>query len=216
MFWKVMLLVAFSWVIIGGWILEPPMSGVNNPEIYRIFYFHVPIALVTFIAYGLAMYQGIIYLKTRKLRDDRKSASAAALGTVFCFLATISGSVFAKQAWGSYWNWDPRETSIVVLLLIYLAYFSLRSAIPDPARKANLASVYSILGFIAAIFTMFIWPRITPGLHPGAPGDLSSGAFIQMSGNTWLVFAPAIVAFLGLYYWLYRMSVRIDILREGK
>jgi heme exporter protein C len=216
MIWKIALLLIFSWVIIGGWILQPPMSGVSNPEIYRIFYFHVPIALVTFIAYGLAMYQGIIYLKTKKLRDDSKSAAAAGLGTVFCFLAAVSGSIFAKQAWGSYWNWDPRETSIVVLLLIYLAYFSLRSAIPDPTRRANLAGVYSILGFIAAIFTMFIWPRITPGLHPGAPGDSSAGAFIQMSGNTWAVFGPAIAAFLGLYYWLYRMRVRVGILQEGK
>jgi heme exporter protein C len=214
MIWKILLLIGFSWVIIGAWTLQPPMSGVSNPEIYRIFYFHVPVALVTFIAYGLAMYQGLIYLKTRDLQYDMRSSSAALLGTIFGVLATISGSIFAKMAWRSFWNWDPRETSIVVLLLIYLAYFSLRSAIPDPGRRANLSAVYSILGFIAAIFTIFIWPRITPGLHPGSPGGSSSGKFIVMSGTTWMVFGPAIAAFLGLYYWIYELSVKIGILRE--
>ena len=95
MIWKIGILILFSWVIIGTWAFEPPMSGVSNPDVYRIFYFHVPVALVTFIAYGLAMYQGIIYLKTKNIHYDMKSSSAALLGTVFCLLATLSGSVFS-------------------------------------------------------------------------------------------------------------------------
>lgn len=213
MIWKIGIFVLFCWVIIGAWMLEPPMSAVSNAGIYRIFYFHVPIALVTFIAYGLGMYQGLVYLKTRNMSYDLKSSSAALLGTVFCFLATISGSVFAKMAWGSFWNWDPRETSIVVLLLIYLAYFALRFAVPDPVRKANLAAVYSILGFLSAIFTIFIWPRITPGLHPGSPGS-ETGAMITMSGVTWMVFGPSLLAFIGLYYWMYDITVRVGDLQE--
>jgi heme exporter protein C len=214
MFWKIGLFFLFIWVIIGAWMFEPPMSGVSNPEIYRIFYFHVPVALVTFLAYGLAMYHAIIFLGKRKLYDDKKSSTAALLGTIFCVLAAISGSIFAKQTWGMYWNWDPRETSIVVLLLIYLSYFSLRSAIADSMKKANLSAVYSILGFIAAVFTIFIWPRIAPGLHPGSPGDSSSGAFIVMSAKTWLVFGPSVLAFAGLYIWLYSLSLRIARLEE--
>lgn len=214
MVWKLAILVLFSWVIVGTWLFGPPMSGVANPQIYRIFYFHVPVAIVTFMAYGLAMYQGLIYLKTKQLAADSKSSLAALLGTVFCVLATISGSIFAKMTWGKFWNWDPRETSIVVLLLIYLAYFSLRSAVPDRVRKANLSSVYSILGFLAAIFTIYIWPRITPGLHPGSPGSSTSGSFISMSGQTWLVFGPSVLAFIGLYLWIYQISVKINSLQE--
>jgi heme exporter protein C len=216
MVWKIGLFVLFVWVIIGTWMFEPPMFGVSSPEIYRIFYFHVPVALVTFIAYGFAMYQGLMYLNKRQLIYDKKSETAAILGTIFCVLAAATGSVFARFAWGAFWNWDPRETSIVVLLLIYLAYFSLRSAVADPVKKANLSSVYSILGFISAIFTIFIWPRITPGLHPGSPGDSSSGAFIKMSGQTWLVFGPSLVAFVILYIWMYSLSMKVNALREGK
>jgi heme exporter protein C len=212
MIWKVFLLGLFGWVIVGTWILKPPMSGTANIEVYRIFYFHVPVALVTFIAYGFAMYQGLLYLSKKELIYDKKSATAALLGTIFCLLAVFSGSVFAKFAWGSFWNWDPRETSILVLLLIYLAYFSLRGAVADPVRKANLSAVYSILGFISAIFTIFIWPRITPGLHPGAPGDSSSGIFITMSGATWLVFGPSLLAFLILFGWVYSLSLKIHSL----
>lgn len=209
--WKICLLLLFGWVIIGTWIFEPPMSGTHNPEIYRIFYYHVPVALITFIAYALAMYQGLRYLSTKKLRYDNKSSIAALLGTIFCVLATVSGAVFAKFTWGSFWNWDPRETSIVVLLLIYLAYFSLRSAVPNPVKKANLSAVYSLLGFIAAVFTIFIWPRITPGLHPGAPGDLK---IIVMSFNTLIVFVPSLVAFLILFIWIYSLSVRVASLQK--
>jgi len=209
MIWKIGILILFSWVIIGSWIFEPPISGIKESEIYRIFYYHVPMALVSFIAYGLAMYQAIMYLKKKELIYDRKSATAASLGTIFCVLATISGSVFAKYAWGSFWNWDPRQTSIVVLMLIYLAYFSLRTAVPDPSRRANLSAVYSIMGFLAAIFTIFIWPRIAPGLHPGAAGDSSSGLFISMSGKTWAVFGPSLLAFAGLFGWIYTLSLRV-------
>jgi heme exporter protein C len=160
------------------------------------------------------MYQGIMYLNKKDLKYDKKSSTAALLGTIFCILATISGSIFAKQTWGMYWNWDPRETSIIALLLVYLAYFSLRSAVADAVRKANLSAVYSILGFIAAIFTIFIWPRIVPGLHPGAPGG-STGSFIVMSPETWMVFGPSMAAFIGLYLWLYSLSIRVAQLQRG-
>lgn len=191
------------------------MVGVAVPEIYRIFYFHVPIALVTFLAYALAMYNGLLYLSNRNIEYDSKSSRAALLGTIFCALATVSGSVFAKFAWSSFWNWDPRETSIVVLLFVYLAYFALRSAITDPERRASLSAVYSVLGFIAAVFTIFIWPRMTPGLHPGAPGD-SSGKFITMSTNTALVFIPSLISFIILYTWIYMISVKIDRLEKSR
>lgn len=214
MVWKIGLLLLFCWVIVGTWIFEPPMRGIQNPEVYRIFYYHVPVALVTFFAYALAMYQGLRYLSTKQLQYDRKSSTAALLGTIFCVLATASGSVFAKYAWGAFWNWDPRETSIVVLLLIYLAYFSLRSAVSEPVRRANLSAVYSLLGFIAAVFTVFIWPRITPGLHPGAPGDSTSSLFIVMSFKTLIVFVPSLLAFVVLYIWIYSLSVRVANLQK--
>ena len=216
MIWKLILLILFGWVLVASWLFEPPMSGVANPAVYRIFFFHVPIAIVTFIAYGVAMYHGLRYLSTKNLSYDSKSVSAAALGTLFCALATISGSIFAKYTWGSFWNWDPRETSIVVLLLVYCAYFSLRVSVAEPVRRANLAAVYSILGFISAVFTIFIWPRIAPGLHPGAPGDSSSGMFITMSPETWMVFLPSIAGFLILFYWLYILDFRIKRLAGDK
>jgi heme exporter protein C len=214
MVWKIALLLLFVWVIIGAWVFGPPMSSVQSPEIYRIFYFHWPVALVTFVAYAFAMYLAMKYLKTKNLDDDLKSSTAALLGTLYCFLATASGSVFAKFAWGSFWNWDPRETSITVVLLIYLAYFSLRSAISDPVKKANLSAVYAILGFIAAAFALFIWPRITPGLHPGSPGGEANSKFIVMSGTTLLVVLPSLAAFSILYGWMYSLTVRIKRLQK--
>ena len=117
------------------------------------------------------MYYGIRYLRKRDITDDIRSSSAAGLGLLFCILATVTGAVWAKFNWGSFWNWDPRETSIFVLLLIYGAYFSLRSAIEVEEKRATLSSVYSIIAAVTVPFFVFIMPRIMTGLHPGAAGD---------------------------------------------
>src|SRR5438876_7480425 len=107
----------------------------------RILYFHVPIAWVTVVAFLTAMMYGIQYLRTKDILYDYKAASAAGIGLVFCILATVTGSIWAKFNWGSFWNWDPRETSIFLLLLIYGAYFALRSATESEETRAKLSSV---------------------------------------------------------------------------
>jgi len=90
----------------------------------RVLFFHVPMAWVTFIAFMTSMFYGIQYLRKKDIIYDFKASSAAGIGLMFCILATITGSVWAKFNWGSFWNWDPRETSINVLLLIYGEYFA--------------------------------------------------------------------------------------------
>lgn len=144
--------------------IVPPAEGLGN--YVRIAFFHIPTAWVAVVAFFGAAYWGARYLKTRELRCDAKSARSAILGLIFTLMATVSGAVFSKLTWGAYWNWDPRQTTIFVLLLIYAAYVTLRMTMRDERARASSSAVYALFSFIAVPFLVFILPRMFFSLHP--------------------------------------------------
>lgn len=152
-------------------------------EYLRLFNLHVPLAWAAVLGYLLSMVYSIRYLKSRDITCDKKAAMSASLGLWFTIGATVSGMFWAKINWGSYWNWDPRETSIFALLLIYFAYFALRKAIDSNEQKGKLAAVYSILAFVIMPFLVFVLPRVSSGLHPGSLEDSGAGPVISSGGG---------------------------------
>jgi heme exporter protein C len=128
-------------------------------------------------------------------------------------LATISGSIFAKTSWGSFWNWDPRETSIFILLLIYGAYFALRSAVEMPDRKASLSAVYAILAFFTVPFLVFVIPRVYQSLHPN-DSVINTRLQIQMSSSILIAFLASLVGFTWLFVWIFRLETKINRLLD--
>lgn len=192
-------------------ITLPYIIGLE--ERARIIFFHVPMSWVAIIAYLVSMVFAIRFMRSRNIEMDDVSASAASVGTLFTILATVTGSVWAKFNWGSFWNWDPRESSIFILLLIYAAYFLLRSAIEDPERRARLSAVYSVIAFLTAPFLMFILPRLVPGLHPGSADDSNAGPLLSPKSSDinltkQIVFGLALFAFTMVYFWLMNLHVR--------
>ena len=151
-------------VIYAVFYIVPPAEGLGN--LVRIAFLHIPLAWVSVIAFLLAAIQAIQYLRSRDLAYDLQGAAAAELGLIFCILATGSGAVFAKLTWGAYWNWDPRQTTIFILLLIYGAYLALRSSIADEEQRARVSAVYALLSFVTVPFLVFIIPRFYFSLHP--------------------------------------------------
>lgn len=208
MWWQIILFLMMAWVIVAAFIFPAPQQVIGDAS--RIFYFHVPQAWVAVLAFTISMIMSVRYLRRGDLADDNRARVSAELGFLFCLLATITGSIFARVTWQSYWNWDPRQTSIFVLLLIYGAYFALRSAVADDNRRARLASVYAIFAFVTVPFLVFVIPRVTQSLHPSDSIVDSSGKII-LSGTTALVFIPSLAAFTLLYYWLYRIGVRLGL-----
>ena len=144
--------------------IVPPAEGLGN--YVRIAFFHIPTAWVAVVAFLGAAYWGARYLKTRELRYDAKSARSAILGLIFTLMATVSGAVFSKLTWGAYWNWDPRQTTIFVLLLIYAAYVTLRMTMREERARASSSAVYALFSFIAVPFLVFVLPRMFFSLHP--------------------------------------------------
>jgi heme exporter protein C len=199
-------------------ITLPYIIGLE--ERARIIFFHVPMSWVAIIAYLISMVFAIRYIRTRDIQLDDISASAASVGTLFTILATVTGSVWAKFNWGSFWTWDPRESSIFILLLIYASYFLLRSAIEDPERRARLSAVYSVIAFLTAPFLMFILPRLVPGLHPGSADDANAGPLLSPKSSDinltkQIVFGLALFSFTMVYFWLMNIHIRTTrVLRQ--
>lgn len=213
MWWKILTGLLISIVVITIFLMLPPQKELG--EVSRIFFFHVPVAWVTVLAFLFAMINSILYLSKKDPVYDTQAAVASQLGFLFAILATVSGAIFAKSAWGSYWNWDPRETSIFILLLIYGAYLALRSAIEAEDRKANLSAVYSILAFITVPFLVFVVPRVFQSLHP-ADSVINSRIKIQIPFPVLSIFLCSLLGFSLLFIWIYKLEVKIILLDKKK
>ncbi len=198
---KILKWILFVWLllVITGAFIWAPVDPVLQ-EFTRILYFHVPTAWITVLAFLIGAIYSVLYLRKRKLIYDYSAEAASHLGFIFCILATVTGSIWAKMSWGSFWNWDPRETSIFILLLVYAAYFALRSAIEQPERKAALASVYSLFAFITVPFFVFIIPRVYTGLHPDP--IINQDAQVHLGGRQRIVFFSSMIGFTGLFFWM--------------
>ena len=212
MIYKVLLSAWMALMIVGAFLFTEAASGFPG-ETSRILFFHVPQAWVATLSFLLSMIGSAIYLKKRHATADHLALSSAELGFVFCILATVTGSIFAKATWGSFWNWDPRETSIVILLMIYGAYFALRSALGDQEKKRVFSAVYSILAFATVPFLVFVVPRITVSLHPE---DTMNPAKPGMDPDTLKVFLGSLFAYTALFVWMLRLKMRVLKLESKK
>ncbi len=198
----VVIWAAFFWV--------HPAEGFIG-ESSRIVFFHVPTAWVSVLAFLMSCVSSAMYLRRRDPLDDARAAVSAALGLLFAVLATVTGAIFAKIMWGAYWNWDPRQTSITILLLIYAAYFALRGAVADPERRGSLAAVYAILAFVTVPFLVFVVPRIYWSLHPDT--IINTRGVNEFDSRYTQVLMASLAGFTGFYVWLYTVECRIEAIR---
>lgn len=195
------------------WYELPLVPGLEEKA--RNIIFHVPMAWTTVVAFGVSVVYSIRYLMTKNPLDEIRTLAAAGLGTMFCILATLTGSLWAKFNWGSFWNWDPRETSIFILLLLYSAYFALRSAIDNEEKRATLSSAYAIIAGATTPFFIFVMPRVMQGLHPGSQGDVQGAAPVaqlHMPPNMLILFLASIAGFTLFFFWIYNLKVRSLVL----
>jgi heme exporter protein C len=165
----VMLLVATAMVF-----FYAPMEAVMG-QVQRVFYFHVASAWVGMLAFLVAAIAGVAYLRTGDRKWDITGLSAIEIGIVFALIAIISGSIWARPIWNTWWTWDPRLTTTTIMLLIYAAYLLLRQGIEDPDRRARFGAVYAIIGFLSVPLTFFS-ARLFRTIHPVVIGSNQPGA----------------------------------------
>ncbi len=116
--------------------------------VQRIFYFHVPLAWVAFIAFGIVFICSILYLRSSNRKWDRLAHSSAEIGMVFTTLVLITGPIWAKPVWGVWWTWDARLTTTLLLWFIYHGYLLVGSYAADESRGARFSAVIGIVGFL--------------------------------------------------------------------
>ena len=133
--------------------------------VQKIFYLHVPVAWVSFLAFGITGYRGLRYLMTRDLAHDRAAASSAEIGVIFVSLALVSGSLWGRPVWGIWWTWDLRLTTTFILWLLYISYLILRRSVGDRERRAVLSAVVGLLGFLD-VPLVYAANRVKASQHP--------------------------------------------------
>lgn len=180
-------------------------DGWTAPKAQKIFYFHVPSAWVSFLAFGIVFVTSILYLQLGKKKWDTIAYSSAEIGVVFCTLAILTGPIWAKAEWGVYWRWEDTKLTITFILwLIYIAYLILRSG-AESEDKARLAAVFGIIGFICVPLS-FISSRIWQSMHPNVVAT-SEGSMSMETGVGLLV---GVVAFTFLY--IFMLSKRMQLI----
>lgn len=188
-------------------------------ELGKNMLFHVPMSFVAFVLFLLGTIYSLMLVRKRDMKYDLQAKAFSAVALLYTVLATVTGSIWAKASWGRFWRFDPRESSILILLLIYIAYFLLRSLLEDSEeKKARIAAVYNMIAFVTVPFLMFVLPRITESLHPGGGG--TEAPVINTSGKSYtdpslsIMLWSMVVLFLGVAMWMKDLYVRISRLED--
>jgi len=159
---------------IGMVFFYAPLEAVMG-QVQRVFYFHVAAGWVGMLSFLVAAIAGVVYLTSSNRKWDIVSLSAIEIGIVFAFINIVSGSIWARPIWNTWWTWDPRLTTATVMELIYAAYLMLRQGIEDPDRRARFGAVYAIVGFVSVPLTFFS-ARLFRTIHPIVIGTNEAGA----------------------------------------
>ncbi|MBN1642654.1 MAG: cytochrome c biogenesis protein CcsA [Anaerolineae bacterium] len=195
--------------------LVAPREAVMG-DVQRVFYFHVPTAWVGYLALFVSFTASALYLVRREARWDRLASSSVEIGLLFITQGIITGSVWAKATWGVWWTWEPRLTTSAVLWLIYASYLTLRRAMEDQGRRARVAAVYSILGFVAVPVNLMAirwWRTVHPLVFEGGGANLSPAMLgvLVFSIVTFTLFYCALLSFRLRLAWL---EERVQQLRQ--
>lgn len=229
--YKILAVVLLAYVLVYGLTVEvPAMPGLEESS--RNLFYHVPMWFVVITLMTISVVQSVRFLRMSDpdreavsgipLHTDLKAREAARTGVLFAVLGLITGTIWGRVAWKADYDWfdpaawwtnDPIIICASISLLIYLAYFLLRSSINDLEQRARISAVYNIFAFATLIPLYFIVPKILPGLHPtSADSDAGGGSFIFMRegiDQTYrLILYPAMIGFSLLGGWMYELRTR--------
>lgn len=186
-----------------------PQEAVMG-AVQKVFYFHVSAAWVGMLGFLTAAICAGFYLKTGEIRWDIRSTAGVEIGLVFTSIGIISGSIWARPIWNTWWTWDPRLTTSAIMVLTYLAYLMLRGSLDEPNRRARYAAVYALMGFVSVPLTFFsihLLRTIHPVILSGESGFSMEPAMLR-------TFFFSLAAFTVLFIDLYQHRVLLGYLEE--
>ncbi len=198
--WKYIVAVWMTLVIVFGFLISIPEIPILEQTARNLF-LHVPMWFTMMVAFLMAFVYSIRYLNSDDLAWDRKAETATAIGLIFGICGLLTGALWARFTWGTWWTFsEPRMNLSALAMLIFVAYFILRSAFNNEIKRAKISAVYNIFGVTTVPFLLYIIPRQLPSLHPGADGN---PAFSDITApELRLIFYPAVIGFIGLSIWM--------------
>jgi len=174
-------------------------------------YTHVPAALVCYLAFFISLVASIMYLKKRERRYDIAAEVLVIIGLVYGIVALISGAIWANAAWGLYWNWDPKQTTTLILWIAYAGYIAVKYSISEVERRAVIGAVYNVLAFSLIPLT-FLSVMLWQSLHPRAQ-EITLSMPVKATLILNLAAASLIFAYLIITtYSLWSLEDRVNVL----
>lgn len=190
-----------QWLI---WYYAPVEQTMGLVQ--KIFYAHLPLAWWSLFSFFGVFVCGIIYLKTRAERWDLLAGALAEVGLLFATLALITGSIWARKSWNTWWTWDPRLTTTLVMWFIYAGYLLVRSMDLDKRRQATVCAVVGIVAFLD-VPLVFLSARLWRSIHPAV---FSKGGGLEPEMATTVIVCVAAWTLM----WLTLVTLRYRQMRQ--
>jgi heme exporter protein C len=211
--YKILSVILILYSLVWGLLNQVPRLDILNETIRNVYY-HVPIWFAMLFMMTVSMIQSIQSLSKNTVHNDTMAYNAAVVGFFFAIPGLLTGSVWAKYTWGTWWTFqDPKLNGVAISILIYLAYFVLRASVDDELKRARISAVYNIFAFVMMNVFIMILPRLTDSLHPGNGGNPAFSKY-DLNADMRMVFYPAVIAWVLMSYWLYEIKNRISKLSQ--
>lgn len=239
--YKTLAVVLVLYALVRGLTLSLKMPEASIDQLgqsARNLFYHVPLWFCVMALMGVSVYHSVRFLRmvapdntnrpplSKALIADAAAREAARVGILFNILGLLTGMIWERVTWGAnepdgsfsaWWVWDPIQVCALISLLIYAAYFLLRSSFGDGEQRARISAVYNLFAFATLIPLYYILPKMLDGLHPTAAGsDAGGGSFIfkkgGVSNDMRAILYPGMIGFILLGVWLYELRLRISIL----
>ena len=210
--WKILSVLIILYTLVWGLLGPVPRLDILHETIRNVYY-HVPIWFAMLFQMGYSVVYAVKHLYKNDLRSDLVSDQAAQTGLFLSIPGLLTGSMWAKFTWGTWWTFqDPKLNGVAIAVLIYLAYFILRGSITDELKRARISAVYNIFAFVMMFVFIMILPRLTDSLHPGNGNNPAFGKY-DLDNNMRMVFYPAIIGWILLSLWILDVKTRMATLK---
>ena len=210
--WKILSIILILYSILAGFIFPVPKIDILNESIRNVYY-HVPIWFSMLFLMIISLINSFYFLNRNLLKYDVMAAEAAHTGIILSILGILTGSIWARFTWGTWWTSDTKLNGVAISFMMYLAYFLLRNAVDDEVKKARLSGIYNIFAFVMMIVFILILPRMSASLHPGNGGNPAFGKY-DMDNTMRTVFYPAVIGWILLGIWIWEIRCRISLVKS--
>lgn len=184
---------------------------IANPVLFsqKIFYFHVPVAITSFVVFFFTAYYGARFLQTRERKFDTKARVATEVALIFTTLTMITGDLWTRVEWGVWWTWEPRLTTYLIMLLLIIGYFVLRASVEDEEKRATYAAVFGIIAFLDAPISFAITRIVPSSIHPVVIGVAGGLDTVQL-----VTFLIGMFGMLAFGYVIFQLRQREELAKQ--